>query len=595
MKELIENRISNLRIEMQKKELDAYIIYGTDPHLSEYIPAYWQTRPFISGFTGSAGMVIVSLTKVALWTDSRYFLQAEEQLSGTGIELVKMRVTGQPEPAEWLKMNLERGSSVGTDEGCISVNQFRQLESRLSQSGILLKESGDLLKAIWIDRPTLPDFQVYEHELKYACTDRKSKIETICNELDRSGAQIQIITALDDLAWTFNLRGSDVECNPVFMAYACVSRKETILFIESKKLSAELRNKLEAEGIQIKAYDELFNFLTLLPSTTTILIDPDRTNQAILKSLPGSCKVIEGLSVPCKLKAIKTEDEIRNIRQAMRKDGVAMLKFLFWLNNNLGIIPVTEYTVAEKLNEFRARQPEFKGISFYPIVGYKEHGAIVHIHVTEANALAIEPDGFLLFDSGGQYLDGTTDITRTIALSELTTQQKTDYTLVLKGMISLTVAKFPVGTRGYHLDILARKALWQHGLNYGHGTGHGVGYFLNVHEGPMSIRQEFNDQAIEAGMVISNEPGLYRSGAYGLRTENMIVCLKDESTEFGDFLRFDTLTLCPIDTKGIDKSLMNPEEINWLNSYHQRVFDELESLVTGELKVYLKELTNKLK
>jgi Xaa-Pro aminopeptidase len=295
--------------------------------------------------------------------------------------------------------------------------------------------------------------------------------------------------------------------------------------------------------------------------------------------------------VPCKLKALKTEDEIRNIRQAMRKDGVAMLEFLYWLKNNLGKTSITEYTVAEKLIEFRAKQPDFKGISFFPIVGYKEHGAIVHFHVSEENGLPIEPGGFLLFDSGGQYLDGTTDITRTVALSELTVQQKTDFTLVLKGMISLTLAKFPVNTRGYHLDILARKDLWQHGLNYGHGTGHGVGYFLNVHEGPMSIRQEFNDRVIEAGMVLSNEPALYRLGEYGLRTENLMVCVKDQSTEFDDFLSFATLTLCPIDTNAIDKCLLNPEEINWLNNYHKWVYEELEPLVNTEMKEFLKELT----
>jgi len=591
VKELIKKRINDLRIVMQEKRLDAYIIYGTDPHLSEYTPAHWQTLPFISGFTGSAGMVIISLTEAALWTDSRYFLQAEEQLSGTEIELVKMRVKGQPEPAKWLTIHLKSGSKVGADLECISINQFREIDNILRESNILLNWSGDLLNAIWPERPTLPDFQVYEHELKYACTDRKTKIDVICNELERLGADMQIITALDDIAWTFNLRGSDVECNPVFLAYAYISRKKTVLFIESKKLSAVLLKKLKAEGIQIKAYDEFHNIIHKLPSKSKILLDLNKTNRAILHSTPDSSKIIKELSVPCKLKAIKSEGEIQNIRQAMRKDGVAMLEFLFWMKNNLGKIPLTEYTVAEKLNEFRAKQHEFKGISFYPIVGYKEHGAIVHIHVTEENALTIEPDGFLLFDSGGHYLDGTTDITRTIALSELTAQQKTDYTLVLKGMISLTLAKFPIGTRGYHLDILARKALWQHGLNYGHGTGHGVGYFLNVHEGPMSIRQEFNDQAIEAGMVISNEPGLYRSGEYGLRIENMIVCLKDENTEFGDFLHFDTLTLCPIDTKGIDKKLMNKEEISWLNSYHKRVFDELEPLVDGDLKVYLKEIS----
>ena len=591
MKELIRKRISNLRIEMKKNGLDAYIIYGTDPHLSEYIPARWQTRSFISGFTGSAGMVIIHQEKAALWTDSRYFLQAEEQLLGTGIELVKMRTPGYPEPAEWLKLHLKARSSVGTDEWCISVNQFGTLQKNLEISGIFLREAGDLLNNIWIERPNLPDSEVYEHELKFACTDRKSKVENICYELEKSGAYMQIITALDDLAWTFNLRGSDIECNPVFMAFACVSREKTILFIENSKLSPELKNKLESEGIQIKEYNELTNFLHQLPPTSRILIDSDRTNQAIRKNIADNCVVIEGLSIPCKLKAIKTEVEISNIRQAMRKDGVAMVEFLFWLKNNLGKISVTEYTVAEKLNELRAKQPEFKGISFYPIVGYKEHGAIVHFHVLEDNALPIEKDGFLLFDSGGQYSDGTTDITRTIALSELTSIQKTDFTIVLKGMISLTLAKFPVNTRGYHLDILARKDMWQHGMNYGHGTGHGVGYFLNVHEGPMSIRQEFNERAIEAGMVLSNEPAFYRLGEYGLRTENMMVCVKAESTEFGDFLRFDTLTLCPIDTNAIDKNLLSPEEITWMNNYHQWVYSELMTMIDDELKTFLEELT----
>ena len=594
MKELIKKRISDLRSKMQKEGLDAYIIFGTDPHLSEYLPAHWQTRPFISGFTGSAGTVIISHQKAALWTDSRYFLQAEEELSGTGIELVKLRVPGYPDFAEWLKMNLKRGANVGTDEWCISVNQFRQMKISLSQSAINLKESGDLLNEIWPTRPPLPGSIVYEHELQFACTDRNAKLATICNELEKSGANLQIITALDDLAWTFNLRGSDVECNPVFMAYACISAERTILFIDDNKLSPELKTKLESEGIQVKAYSDLIGFLKRLPQTASILVDPDRTNYAILKNIPDCCQVVEGLSVPCRLKAIKTAGEIRNFRQAMRKDGVAMLEFLYWLENNLGKISVNEYLVAEKLMEFRAKQPEFKGVSFFPIVGYKEHGAIVHFHVSGENALPIENDGFLLFDSGGQYSDGTTDITRTVALSELTDRQKTDFTLVLKGMISLTLAKFPTNTRGYHLDILARKNMWQQGLNYGHGTGHGVGYFLNVHEGPMSIRQEFNDRVIEAGMVLSNEPALYRLGEYGLRTENMMVCVRDESTEFGDFLKFDTLTLCPIDTTAINKSLLNREEIEWLNSYHKRVFDELEPLIDDELRIFLKKLTLKI-
>jgi Xaa-Pro aminopeptidase len=591
VKELIKKRIAGLRLKMRGNGLDAYIIYGTDPHLSEYLPEHWQTRPFISGFTGSAGIVIISLEKAALWTDSRYFLQAEDQLSGTGIDLVKLRFPGYPDPAEWLKLNLKKGACIGTDEWCISVSQFSQMKNSLNNSEIRLKESGDLLDEVWTDRPALPDTIVYEHEIRFACTDRKTKIDAICSELGKTGASLQIITALDDLAWTFNLRGSDIECNPLFMAYAFVSKEKTILFIDDKKLPLELKSKLITEGIQIKAYTEILYFLKQLTDKDIILVDNDRTSQAILKGIPDYCKIIEGVSVPCLLKAIKTDEEISNIRQVMRKDGIAMIEFLYWLENNLGKILVNEYLVAEKLIEFRAKQPEFKGISFFPIVGYKEHGAIVHFHVSEDNALPIEKDGFLLFDSGGQYSDGTTDITRTIALSELNTRQKTDFTLVLKGMISLTLAKFPVNTRGYHLDTLARKDLWQHGLNYGHGTGHGVGYFMNVHEGPMSIRQELNDRAIEAGMVLSNEPALYRLGEYGLRTENMIVCVKDESTEFGDFLSFDTLTLCPIDTRAIDKSLLNKEEIEWLNNYHKRVYEELASGINEELKGFLKELT----
>lgn len=590
MKELIKKRLGDLRHKMKAQGFDASIIYGTDPHLSEYIPSHWQTRPFISGFTGSAGLVIVTDRKAALWTDSRYFLQADEELAGNGIELVKMRIPGHPEPDQWLRTNLSEGSVVGTDEACISVNQFRAMQKNLSRTSITLKGSGDLLSAVWKNRPPLPDSEIYEHELQYAGTDRKSKLEAICSKLDQMGADSQVITALDDLAWTFNLRGTDVEFNPVFLAYAYISRQQTVLFIDPRKLPALLKAKLHVEGIQTQDYDTLKSFLEQLPPLT-ILMDPDRTNQAIRESIPSNCNIIEGLSVPCKLKAVKTDDEIKNIRQAMRKDGIAMVSFLYWLKNILPTHPVDEYLVSQKLIEFREAQPDYKGISFFPIVGYKEHGAIVHFHVTKENALPVRQNGFLLMDSGGQYLDGTTDITRTIALSELTDRQKADFTFVLKGMISLSMAKFPVNTRGYHLDMLARNPLWQHNLNYGHGTGHGVGYFLNVHEGPMSIRQEFNEHALEPGMVLSNEPGLYRQGEYGIRTENMIVCVKDKNSAFGDFLCFDTLTLCPIDTSAIDKSLLSTEEINWLNSYHQRVYDELETLLDEELRVWLKEIT----
>ncbi len=591
MKEPISTRLAALRAEMKNQNLQAYLIFGTDPHLSEYLPERWQTRSFISGFTGSAGMVIVTPEKAALWTDSRYFLQAEMELGGTGIELVKMRTAGHPEPAEWLKQQLQQGEIAGTDEWCISTGQFCGMKNQLESSGISLIESGDLLDKIWENRPKLPDAPVFEHELRYACTSRSEKIAQINAELTKLGADMQVVTALDDLAWTLNLRGSDVECNPVFLGYGCISKNESVLFINQGKISPELLQKLQDEKITIIGYEKLTEYLQKLAPNTRILVDPDRTSQAIVAHIPETCQIIEGLSVPCALKAIKTADEISNIRQAMRKDGAAMVEFLYWLNENIGKNAITEYTVAEKLTFFREKQPGYKGISFFPIVGYKAHGAIVHFHVSQENALLIEKDGFLLFDSGGQYLDGTTDITRTIALSELTKQQKIDFTLVLKGMIGLTLAKFPVGTRGYHLDILARKPLWEKGLNYGHGTGHGVGYFLNVHEGPMSIRQEFNERKIEAGMVLSNEPALYRPDEYGLRTENMIVCRKSESGEFGEFLEFDTLTLCPIDTKAIDKSLMNSEEIEWLNNYHKMIYEKLSPLLSEEINFYLKKLT----
>mgnify|MGYP000975964201 CR=1 FL=1 len=591
MKELIRNRISNLRQTMQEKGLNAYVIFGTDPHMGEYLPARWQTRSFISGFTGSAGMVIVTLDKAALWTDSRYFLQAEEQISGTGIELVKMRTPGFPEPDQWLKANLEKGSVVGTDEWNVSVNQFAAMQKSLKEAGISFAEAGDLLTAIWPARPELPDSPIFEHELEFACTSRTDKIAAIASELEKLGTDLQIVTALDDLAWTLNLRGSDVEFNPVFVAYAVVSASKTVLFVTETKVSPELKAKLESENIEVKGYSEITSYIQHLPKGTKILIDRDRTNQAIVKNIPADCKIISGLSIPCQLKAIKSEGEVQHIRNAQRKDGVALVEFIHWIKTNVGRIPITEYTVAEKLNEIRAKQGGFKGISFYPIVGYKEHGAIVHFHVEEHNALPIEKDGFLLFDSGGQYLDGTTDTTRTIALSELTAQQKSDFTITLKGMISLTNVVFPVNTRGYHLDIIARKDMWRNGLNYGHGTGHGVGYFLNVHEGPMSIRQEFNDRVIEEGMVMSNEPALYRLGEYGLRTENMMVCVQDRSTEYGDFLRFETLTLCPIDLGAIEKSLLNEEEIKWLNDYHQWVYDELSPFLDDELKAFLKEET----
>jgi Xaa-Pro aminopeptidase len=594
MKENIRSNISKLRLLLHESGLDACLIYGSDPHLSEYVPSHYQTRRFISGFTGSAGFLAITAEKAALWTDSRYFLQAEEQLGETGIDLIRLKTAGNPCLSEWLKNELQAGSIVGTDESCISVNQFRALQHDLLQYGMVLKESGDLPGNIWTDRPVLPVASIVEHPLNFAGTDRLTKIETIKAELRQCGASMQLITALDDLAWTFNLRGSDIDFCPVFMAFATVETHHIVLFTDSKKLPAELKIKLENDDIQIKEYSEFTSYIRQLPSVTTVLIDPDRTNYAVFKAIPASAAVLEGLSVPCSLKACKSDAELSNIRRAMLQDGVALVGFLHWLQQSLGSMELNEFLIAEKLTDFRSRQDEYMGISFYPIVGYREHGAVVHLSVSAENALPVLPEGLLLFDSGGQYRNGTTDVTRTVALGPLSAKQKTDFTLVLKGMIALSKAKFPTGTRGHHLDILARKALWEHGLNYGHGTGHGVGYYLNVHEGPMSIRQEFNDYPVQAGMVVSNEPGLYRTGEYGIRTENLMVCVEDQSGEFGDFLGFETLTLCPIDTSAIDMMLLTDDEISWLNAYHQNVYQQLAPLLNDELTSFLAALTREI-
>ncbi len=585
-----QQRINTLREQMKRAGIQAFYISGTDPHQSEYVPECWQSRSYISGFTGSAGLVVITLKEAALWTDSRYFLQAENELKDTGIQLMKQRIEGTPSPAQWLSQQLESGDKLGIDESCMSIDQFQNLQKELSISKIEVKPVGDLLEQIWHNRPGLPVNPIYEHDIQFAGRSRQQKLVQIQQEMAKEKADYLLITALDDIAWTFNLRGSDVDYNPVFLGYAVVGKSECFLFVDEQKMDSGLLVKLQKEGIQIKPYAEIANVLNELKGS--ILIDPSKTNQKLLNSIQKSTKIITGISIPTLLKAIKTKEEINGFYNAMKKDGVAMVEFLYWLNKTVGKETITEYDAALKLNELRGNQEHFKGISFYPIVGYRDHGAIVHFKVTEEIANEIHPEGFLLFDSGGQYLDGTTDITRTVALSEPTSEEKKDYTLVLKGMIDLTMTEFPENTKGCNLDIIARKPLWDEGLNYGHGTSHGIGYFLNVHEGPMSIRQEFNEHAIKPGMVMSNEPAFYREGKYGIRTENVIVCVEKEDKGFGQFLGFETLTLCPIEKKAIDINLLNQKEIAWLNEYHKLVFDKLSLLLNDEKVVFLKELTS---
>ena len=593
MKSEIKQRLTALRAEMKKLGIDAWYISGTDPHSSEYLPKRWETREYIAGFTGSYGLVAVTLDKAVLWTDSRYFLQATEELEGTGIEMMKLRVPDAVLPDSWLSQNLPAGSKVGLDAQSLTVDAFRSLQKGFLKKDIELVETPDLLEAIWEDRPAVPGDKAFELDVKYAGVARPEKQQKIADELAAFGADIHVVSMLDELAWQYNLRGSDVPYNPVFTGFAVIGENESVLFVDPGKIDSELKSKLEADGVELKDYTTFYNYLTEIEGKT-IYIDPSTLNFAAYSALAGKNEIVEGTSLVAIQKALKNDTELEGFRNAMKKDGVALVECLYWLKETIGKETITDYAFGEKLAEFRAKQEDFKGESFPPIVGYKSRGAIVHLHIGADDGLPLEADGVVLFDSGGQYIDGTTDITRTVALGAVSDQFKTDFTLTLKGMIGLTQAKFPYGVKGCHLDILARQALWDNGMNYGHGTGHGVGHFLNVHEGPMAIRLEYNENLMLPGQVLSNEPAFYREGQYGLRTENMMVCVERETTEFGRFLGFDTLTLCPIDTTLIKVDLLTDKERKWLNDYHQWVNDELKPLLEDKYHEFLDELTDEI-
>lgn len=589
----IQNRITALRAEMKTLGLDALYISGTDPHASEYLPDRWQTRSFISGFTGSFGSVVITANEAGLWTDTRYFIQAEEQLKGSGIEMHKLRVPDAVSPEIWLAGKLVSENTVGIDMQTISVAGFRILNKTLAKKGVKLIAAHDLFEIIWKDRPQFPENEIFDFELAFAGISRKEKQNHIADKLNQIQADYHLVTMLDELAWQFNLRGSDINYNPVFMGFGLVGKNENFLFVNKSKIPDGVFKLLESEGVCVKDYDTFYSFLSKIEDKK-IVVDPLTANFHAYNSLLKHNKIIEETSLVSQAKARKNSIELNGFREAMLKDGIALMEFHFWLKSNVGKTKVTEYEIGRKLAEFRSKQSNFKGESFPPIVGYKSHGAIVHLSVGPEDALEVNPEGILLFDSGGQYLEGTTDITRTVALGEVSEQQKKDFTLVLKGMISLSLAEFPLGTKGCHIDILARQPLWENGLNYGHGTGHGVGHFLNVHEGPMSIRQEYNEHRIEPGMVLSNEPAFYREGEYGIRTENMMVCVEKEKTQFGQFLCFENLTICPIDTTLIIPELLLEKEKSWLNDYHQKVNDLLKPLLKKELHGFLDELTQKL-
>ena len=592
MSNKINKRIGELRRFMEEKGLHAFIIPSTDSHLSEYPASHWASREWISGFTGSAGTIVVTREKSGLWTDSRYFLQATSELDGTEIELFKEGLPQTPSIEEWLTTQLGEGENVGVDGNVYAAKEAFSLIHKLNIKNLHVISDYDPFNAIWQDRPEIPKNPIFVLPEKYTGESASSKIVRICASVEKQGAKSLLVASLDTIAWIFNIRGNDVKCNPVAVSYAYVSRKETVLFIDSQKLTKEIADYLKSEGVVIAEYGKVFDYVSKID--TAVCLDGNKITFRLYNTIPSENRIIDIPSPADLMKSIKNEVEIEGFCNAMQRDGVALVKFLMWLEKAVPEGNVTEIDIPKKLVEYRSQQQNFVGESFDTISGYGPNGAIVHYHVSQESSLPVKAEGFLLIDSGAQYFDGTTDITRTVAVGPLTDQMKKDYTMVLKGHINIATAIYPQGTRGSQIDILARKALWDNGLNYLHGTGHGIGHFLNVHEGPQNIRMNENPTTLQIGMVTSNEPGLYRAGKYGIRIENLIVTQHETTTEFGNFYSFKTLTLCPIDTTPIVKEMLTDKEITWFNEYHKFVYDRLASLLNEEEKQWLKEKTNEI-
>lgn len=588
MNSTINNRIAALRAHIAQEQIQAFIIPSTDPHLSEYVAPHWQSREWISGFTGSAGTVVVTAKDAGLWTDSRYFLQAARQLESTCITLYKEMLPETPNIPEFLSAHLQEGDCVGIDGKMFSAEEVEHLQKELKKSGIRIKSIADPMQLLWTDRPAMPLAPAFVYDTKYAGMSFTEKLPAVRQAMEAAGADSLLLSALDEIAWLLNIRGNDVHCNPVVVSYLLIEKDKVNYFIQPQKVTPELAEYFSANGISVHPYEEIGDYLNSF-NAHSILMNPAKTNYAIYSAIRPGCLIINGASPVALLKAIRNKQEIAGIHAAMQRDGVALVKFLKWLDEAVPAGKETEISVDKKLHTFRAAQPLYMGESFDTIAGYKEHGAIVHYEATPETDVTLKPEGFLLLDSGAQYLDGTTDITRTIALGPLTEEEKTDYTLILKGHIALAMAVFPEGTRGAQLDVLARMPIWKERMNYLHGTGHGVGHFLNVHEGPQSIRMNENPVALQPGMVTSNEPGVYKAGSHGIRTENLVLTVPAGEGMFGKYLKFETLTLCPICRKGIIKELLTAEEIGWLNDYHRTVYEKLSPDLNNDEKEWLKE------
>ena len=591
----IEQRLEGLRQLMLREHLAAFIFPSTDPHSGEYVPEHWKGRQWISGFNGSAGTAVVTLEDAAVWTDSRYFIAAEEQLHGTEFKLMKDGMPGTPSIAEWLadKLKHTNNTEVALDGMVNTLNEVNALKEELRKlGGLTLRTNLDPLKTIWTDRPEIPTNKVELQPLELAGEETRHKIERIRMALRAVHADGTLVSTLDDVAWTLNLRGSDVECNPVFVAYLLIEQQRTTLYINKEKLTNEVYNYLLSQQIDVEDYADVTKGLANY-AEYNILLDPNTTNYTLAKMV--KCQEIVTMSSPVPaLKAVKNEAEICGFRNAMLKDGIAMVKFLKWLKPAVEAGNETEISLDDKLTSLRAEQPLFKGKSFETIVGYEAHGAIVHYEATPETNIPVKAKGLVLIDSGGQYQDGTTDITRTIALGDTTTEQRTAYTLVLKGFINFAMLKFPDGATGTQLDATARLPLWREGMNYLHGTGHGVGAYLNVHEGPHQVRMQWRPAPFHAGMTVTDEPGLYIEGLFGIRIENTLLTTPYRSTPFGEFLQFSSLTLCPIDTAPIELSMLTNDELSWLNDYHRTVYNTLAPHLDSEHTEWLKDATKPL-